>query len=321
MIRTLLIGFVGAGVFAIAAERPAAPGAAEGGSAQFTLRDGTVIVGKTDLKNIEVVTAYGSLTVPMGDIVRIRVGKKADRELKARIDRCISDLGSKDFAARDAATTELSKLGRLAYTELRKASTSEDLEVKERASKLLDDLGSPEEDADVPPEDDEVVTPTFTIVGAIKLDVLTITTKFGPLKVAKKDLGKMSVGDGESVTRVIMVPAKSTAGKMLATGVRVRRGDRLTFSAQGNIAYRNYGGTQFTPEGSTNYGTWGDNFLVGALIGKIGPGGQPFKIGERYSDKSDVEGELHLGVAANDSAGAYGTGEYKVRLQVQPGAP
>jgi len=99
-------------------------------AAHFTLRDGTQIVGKLEIKNVEVVTVYGTLTVPLDDLVKIRIGKKSDRELKVRIDKLVTDLGSKDFATRDAATVELGKLGRMAYTELRKASFSDDQEVK-----------------------------------------------------------------------------------------------------------------------------------------------------------------------------------------------
>ncbi|MFA7005945.1 MAG: hypothetical protein WC429_18015, partial [Verrucomicrobiia bacterium] len=127
-------------------------------AAHFTLRDGTQIVGKLEIKSVEVVTVYGTLTVPLDDVVKIRVGKKSDRELKTRIDKLIADLGSKDFAARDAATVELGKLGRMAYTELRKASFSDDQEVKERANKLIEEIGVLDEEADVPCEDDEVVT-------------------------------------------------------------------------------------------------------------------------------------------------------------------
>lgn len=319
--RALAVTLLAAATAALAAEKtppPAAPADA-GGGAQFTLRDGTIIFGKTDLKSIEVLTAYGTLSVPIGDVLRIRIGKKSDRDLKAKIDRCIADLGSKDFAARDQATMDLAKLGRLAYTELRKAANSDDLEVKERATKLLDDLGAVEDEADVIPENDEVATPTFTIAGAIKIETLAIHTKFGLLKVAKKDLAKMSVGEAESVSRAVAVPAKATAGKMIATGIRLKRGDRLSITAQGNISYRNYGGTQFSPEGSSNYGNWNDNIMIGALIGRIGASGTVFKVGERFSDKIEADGELHLGIAAVESAGNYGNGEYKARVQIQAG--
>ncbi len=151
-IRMLMLALLAATATALAAEKPAAPAAsaAATGGAQFALRDGTVIVGKTDLKAIDVMTAYGTLSVPINDVLKIRIGKKSDHDLKSKIDKCIADLGSKDFAARDQATTELSKLGRLAYTELRKAVMSDDLEVKERAAKLLDDMGAIEDEADVP---------------------------------------------------------------------------------------------------------------------------------------------------------------------------
>jgi len=307
---------------ATASSRPSAAPSKRPEAAQFTLRDGTQIVGNTELKQIDVVTVYGTLTVPISDVVKLRIGKKSDRELKGKIDKCVSDLGSKDFAARDAATVELAKLGKLAYTELRKASFSDDLEVRERANKLLEELGNVEEDGDVPPEEDEVTTPTFTIVGAVKFDTLSINSKFGVLKVAKKDLAVMSQGEPEAVVRTVAVPARATANKMLATGIRVKRGDRLIINASGTVSYRDYGGTQFTPEGSSNYGTWNENFLVGSLLGRVTQTGPMFKVGERYNEKVESDGELYLGVAARDGRSSTdGSGEFKVRIQVQPAKP
>lgn len=290
-------------------------------AAHFTLRDGTQIVGKLEIKNVEVTTVYGSLTVPLDDVVKIRIGKKSDRDLKTRIDKLVTDLGSKDFAVRDTATVELAKLGRTAYTELRKASFSEDQEVKERANKLIDEMGVLDDEADVPCEDDEVTTPTFTIVGAVKFETLSIGTKFGPLKVAKKDLAVMSLAEPQKISRTVSVPARATAGRMIATGVRVKRGDRLVINASGTVSYRNYGGTQFTPEGSSNYGAWNENFQTGSLLGRFSASGPMFKVGERYNDKIETDGELFLGVATHDSGSSYGNGEFKARIQVQPASP
>ena len=290
-------------------------------AAHFTLRDGTQIVGKLEIKSVEVVTVYGTLTVPLDDVVKIRIGKKSDRELKNKIDKLVGDLGSKDFAARDAATVELAKLGRMAYTELRKASFSEDQEVKERSNKLIEEMGALDEETDIPCEDDEVVTPTFTIVGAVKFDTLSIATKFGPLKVVKKDLASMSLAEPQVVSRTVSVPARATAGRMLATGIRVKRGDRLVINAGGTVSYRNYGGTQFTPEGSSNYGAWNENFQIGTLLGRINAAGPLFKVGERYGEKVEADGELFLGIATHDSGSSYGNGEFKVRIQIQPATP
>ena len=193
--------------------------------------------------------------------------------------------------------------------------------MKERANKLIDEIGVLDDEADIPCEDDEVMTPTFTIVGAVKFETLAIATKFGPLKVAKKDLAVMSLAEPQKISRTASVPARATAGRMIATGVRVKRGDRLVINASGTVSYRNYGGTQFTPEGSSNYGAWNENFQIGSLLGRINAGGPMFKVGERYNDKIETDGELFLGIATHDSGSTYGTGEFKVRIQIQPGTP
>ena len=317
----VLLGGLNPAVCAETSTAAASPGFKRSDAAHFTLRDGTQVVGKLEIKNVEVATIYGTLTVPLDDVVRIRVGKKSDRELKSKIDKCVADLGSKDFATRDAATVDLAKLGRMAYTELRRASFSDDAEVKERANKLIEDMGSIDEEADIPCEDDEVVTPVFTIVGTVRFETLSIATKFGQLKVAKKDLATMSLAEPQMISRNVTVPARATAGRMIATGVRVKRGDRLVINASGTISYRNYGGTQFTPEGSSNYGAWNENFQTGALLGRINAGGPLFKVGERYNDKVESDGELFLGIATHDSGSNYGNGEFKVRVQIQAATP
>ncbi len=318
---TALLGGLDSAAGAETATALATTGFKRSEAAHFTLRDATQITGKLDIKSVEVGTIYGTLTVPLDDVVRIRIGKKSDRELKSKIDRYIADLGSKDFAARDAATAELAKLGRMAYTELRKASYSDDAEVKERANKLIEDMGAIDDEADIPTEDDEVVTPTFTIVGAVKFDTLAIATKFGQLKVAKKDLATLSLAEPQMIARTVAVPARATANRMIATGIRIKRGDRLVINASGNVSYRNYGGTQFTPEGSSNYGAWNDNFQIGALLGRINANGPLFKVGERYNDKVETDGELFLGIATHDSGSNYGNGEFKVRVQIQSATP
>jgi WD40 repeat protein len=59
---------------------------------------------------------------------------------QARIDRLVGQLGSDRFEEREAATRALARLGRVALPALRKALASRDLEVRERAGRLVRQL-------------------------------------------------------------------------------------------------------------------------------------------------------------------------------------
>src|SRR6516164_7800421 len=56
---------------------------------------------------LELVTAYGKLLIPVGDIHRIDFGWHISPEVQKKIETLIDDLGSKEFRKREAACTEL----------------------------------------------------------------------------------------------------------------------------------------------------------------------------------------------------------------------
>ncbi len=289
----------------------------------LVMRDGTFFKGKLDVKTFEVETLYGKLTVPASDVIRIRIGKKADKDLKARIEKLIADLANKDFRIREEAQKELSKLGKAAYSEIEAASRSTDTEVKERATALLANITL--DDGDEPQlNDDEVLTPNFAIRGTVKLDALAVATKFGILKVEKKDLLSMTLAEPEFAAKIIAVNGKTTTqGQWFDTGIRVRKGDRLIVNANGSINWVNYGNTT-EPQGNENWGTWRNlgmqQVFIGALVGKIGNGGAIFLVGEKYNDKVAAEGTLYLAIAANWGGNMQSNGEYKVKAEVRPAA-
>src|SRR5437867_3671121 len=76
--------------------------------------------------------------------------KKVDAE---RVNKLIEQLGSGKFAEREEASKELEKIGVPALEALRKATKSDDLETRRRASELVDKLSKLEETT-------RVLTPT-----------------------------------------------------------------------------------------------------------------------------------------------------------------
>jgi hypothetical protein len=125
---------------------------------------------------------------------------------------------------------------------------------------------------------------------------------------------------GSTTTTTTTTATTTTAGGTLMvpgqqawtpTGLTVRRGERLTFSATGQITFP---GTA-TPAGSgeINQGNPVPSAPTGALIGKVGETGQPFVIGNQASITAPAAGQLFVGI--NDSTHADNSGSFQVQIQ------
>jgi hypothetical protein len=106
----------------------------------------------------------------------------------------------------------------------------------------------------------------------------------------------------------LMVPGQQP---WTPTGQSVRRGERLTFNATGQITFP---GTA-SPQGSseTNPGNPIPSAPTGALIGKIGENGQPFVIGASTTVTAPAAGQLFVGI--NDGHFGDNSGSFQVQIQ------
>ena len=113
------------------------------------------------------------------------------------------------------------------------------------------------------------------------------------------------------------------------TGVTVQRGGRLAMTAQGQwsvggapvAAVANIGA--FTgPDGiadKTNPRALLPSANIGALIGRIGADGAPFRIGSKYDAAVTADGPLYL--AINDEPGAFADNQGRLAVAVTAQAP
>jgi hypothetical protein len=121
-----------------------------------------------------------------------------------------------------------------------------------------------------------------------------------------------STGTATSTTDgSIMVPARQ---RWTATGLIVKRGERLTVNSSGEIRFAAAANATASPNGSGERSV--DNPLpnatTGTLIGRVG-NGQPFAIGSQGSFQAPAAGQLFLGV--NDTHLDDNDGSFQVRLQ------
>src|SRR5579859_5474098 len=102
--------------------------------------DGTVIHRAVVRESIEIMTRYGKLAVPVGEVRRIEFGHRVSDEVAQKIEDAIKRLGHEQFPQREAAGKDLLALGKQAYPALLLAAQSPDKEVSRRARVALEKI-------------------------------------------------------------------------------------------------------------------------------------------------------------------------------------
>jgi hypothetical protein len=134
----------------------------------------------------------------------------------------------------------------------------------------------------------------------------------GTYPIAAITGGSVSAGlePGVAVPGAIRVPAN---GGWISTGMRVRRGEVVTFNTSGQVQLSDNANDRARSAGTprTAPGAPVPNVYAGALIGRVGTG-QPFAIGDQASVPMPNEGLLYL--AVNDDERGDNAGEFVVQL-------
>jgi hypothetical protein len=91
-------------------------------------------------KVIRVITRYGEQRVPVADIRYIDFATRIPEAAARRVETAIANLGSPQYAGREAATADLLELREKSYPALLRAARHKDLEVARRAEEVLKQL-------------------------------------------------------------------------------------------------------------------------------------------------------------------------------------
>jgi hypothetical protein len=151
-----------------------------------------------------------------------------------------------------------------------------------------------------------------------------LQTQFGPLKVAISDIrrGERETEQKPEIRKQIAVRGENLIQlNMVATGVRLNRGDKLQITADGKLTMSPWGNNSFsTPDGSEQFQWYVPNQIPGgALVGRIGAAGKFFKVGSKHSQTVTKAGVLYLGIAMNPQFASQDynfPGQYDVKLRV-----
>jgi hypothetical protein len=214
-------------------------------------------------EKIELVTPYGKLLIPGGDVRRIDFATRVRDEVKKKIKSAIADLGKDDFKTREAASADLLALGPAAFPALLEEAKNPDAEVRRRVEELLTKIREevPEDRLEVKPYD-VVVTEHSRIAGHISSAALKVTTaQFGDQQMRLSDLRSLNA-PGAEPEAAVATAAEPPPGNLM--------------QLQGNIG-KTY---RFRVTGNPNGAVWGtdvytsDSSLEAAAVhaGVLRPG-------------------------------------------------
>lgn len=289
--------------------------------AEVRLGDGSLVRMSILQENLEVMTRFGKLTIPVSEIRRIDFGLHLAEGVSDKIDSAIKQLGSEAFRDRDDAAKELSLLGGQAYPALQRASRHPDLEVAQRALHVMKRIGekTPAEQLRVK-EEDVIHTYDFPVVGRVMNSTIRVhSVHFGDLSLKLSDLRTMHMRGNASAAEVTVDAMRygSAPDQWLDSGVLVDATLKLIINSDGQVDLWPQGPGQYMagPKGYTTAGK-GTSHMAGTLLGRIGENGKTFIIGDRYEGTPGEEGKLFLNIAPSPWNNA-SNGSYNVRVSTE----
>lgn len=286
--------------------------------AEVRFGDGSLVRVIILQDTLDVMTKYGKLTVPIQEIRRIDFGLHLPPGVDVKIDTSIKQLGSTAFKEREDAVKTLVFYGPMAFPSVQRASRSPELEVASRAATVVKRISDrhPPEMLNLK-EEDIIHTIEFPVIGRVMTETIKAhSVHFGELNLKLSDLRNLFVRGPNVESEWVVDAAKhgSSPDQWLDTGVLVDGTQRITITSEGQVDLWPQGPGQYmtSPKGYTAAGK-GGSFMAGALVGKVGPAGKPFLIGERYEGAPSEEGKLFLQIVPSPWNNA-STGTYRVRL-------
>ncbi|MCK6458883.1 MAG: hypothetical protein L6Q95_03200 [Planctomycetes bacterium] len=256
------------------------------------LRSGTVLVGRIEPPSWKVATAFGELTVPVVEIRRVRFGRRAQPERLAKVEEAVQRLAAAEPERRNHARAAIVQEGTFAVPSLRAAAkTHDDPEVKRIAAEILKELDP--DDEVVMPDDDQVDTARFSVLGQIQLEAFKVNVgELGPLVVKRGDVEGIRSAAPDSSRKITVAGTNCWPNGWLDTKIKVEKGERLKIQATGTIFFPNWG-QAFTPDGNQNMGAM-NGMMVGTLAARVGPKGTIFRIGSSFNGAMPAAGTLQL---------------------------
>lgn len=297
------------------------------------LKNGDVVTGKTTLPKITVITAYGSLTIPIEKVSNLKLGIVSDHTKDGAVLPDLSKLQTANEAEAKVIYERLFAYGTpilstvITFTQnpFYKISDNEKYTIEQ----LIDELYKKADLTTGQSVNDAV---TFDgsnyLEGSVAFGDITIQAEYGNLTFRRDKIESLDISPVEEVT-----PNSDGSYKLkgnyhisgndnnkgwLNTGVKVKSGDKFVITATGKVVLKSLSGGTYGPDGyvsGTKDAAYTDDMETkyGSVVYKIGEYGQIKQAGAKYEGVAAEEGVVYLSIyeTVYDKGN---TGSYNVKV-------
>jgi hypothetical protein len=296
------------------------------------LRDGSNVTGTTSLADINLVTDYGKLIIPIKSVSSIQVGIPKDKAVADKAVSFLKQLNNSSEDIKKGAYDELVKLGIKAIptivdftndvknqTEYTGEYTPDNALAEIKAANYVDDATS---DKDILSIDNQ-----YTMGGTYEFGKLDVKTEYGNLSIPKEKIKTIDISyineNGTNDFSFKLIASKNISGNnnggWLKTGIMLKSGQKFSITATGEVSLASLSNQKYHPGGSatestadysdaTTYPTYGN------VVYKIGEQTTtPSRAGAKFNGSATSAGMLYLSIYET-VFNAANTGSYSVKV-------
>jgi hypothetical protein len=264
-----------------------------------TMLDGSQVNLQVDrAATFDVTTKYGTLKIPVADMVKVNFGVHYDNEELYK--SAVKDFANGKYKSRDGAFKFLSQNQRWAWKWLKSVENDSDLEVKNRAVALLKLYKS------TPPLTDDVGLRDGTIDGQIQ----------------QKSISGESVSLGMVTVKVSQIKSIATRADNAEITLSLAEGWKKAGYVNGSCEVNASGHVDMWPQqggrwmagpnGQINGGLMHESYPAGSLLGRLN--GKVFLLGEHFYAQNIGRGELEVRINGAPWSTTF-EGEYRVKVE------
>lgn len=313
------------------------------------LLDGNLIKGTTTLSDIELVTAYGKLIIPITKVNHIDVGTGKDNVITEKAKSFLKILStSNSDDTRKGAYTDLVKLGPKAipaiqdfYNDPKNMSDENTYSGEYTVDNALSEIKSNSNiTSDAPIEDVLSLENGYTMGGSYNFAKMDVKTEYGNLSVPKEKIKSVDIsvpleaGKGEFSFKLVASKyiSGNTNGGWLKTGIMLKSGQKFSIMSNGEITLASLSNNKYKPDGSskaesaTEYTSVGGSEVetgstysypsYGQVVYRIGENStENLKAGAKFNGAAKTSGFLLISIYET-VYNASNKGAYNVKISV-----
>jgi len=304
---------------------------------RVNLRDGNVMIGKSNITVISLITDFGKLEIPVKYVSSVEFGITPDNADKQKIYLLLNNLGARNIPKNSDAYNQLVNMpvGAIPVIEDYIANRTEgpDSVSEYTAENALNDLKYKFNlTGNYSTKDIVIFDENYNIGGFYDLKSISLKTEYGELQINRDKILKIEVmyASSDDTERKFVLNANkhiysNTNGGWMNTGISVQQGQNISISASGEVSFASLSGYKYTPDGKTTSNKYNDSYYdytsstypsYGNVVFKIGESGTMMKAGDKYTGRAATSGILYISIyevvfnAAN-------TGSYTVKIKVK----